>query len=86
MKAELSKVRQTYSVKYQEFINKIQGHADEVIIVFSYNIAILTHLYIQIMSLYEEIVRERAAKGPDYRNGLLALEASRNYQVCHDTQ
>ena len=42
---------------------------------------LLTHLFIQIMSLYEEIVRERAAKGPDYRNGLLALEASRNYQV-----
>ena len=83
MKAELSKVRQTYSVKYQEFINKIQGHADEVIRVFSYNIHhfSLTHLFIQIMSLYEEIVRERAAKGPDYRNGLLALEASRNYQV-----
>ena len=33
------------------------------------------------MSLYEEIVRERAAKGPDYRNGLLAMESSRNYQV-----
>jgi len=63
MKAELSKVRETYSVKYQEFIHRIQGHADE------------------IMSLYEEIVRERAAKGPDYRNGLLAMESSRNYQM-----
>ena len=36
------------------------------------------------MSLYEEIVRERAAKGPDYRNGLLAMESSRNYQVITD--
>ena len=34
------------------------------------------------MGLYEDIVRERATKGPDYRNGLLALEASRNYKVC----
>ena len=37
------------------------------------------------MGLYEDIVRERATKGPDYRNGLLALEASRNYKVCHNT-
>lgn len=36
MKAELSKVRQTYSVKYQEFIHNIQAHAQEVNIVFFY--------------------------------------------------
>ena len=33
------------------------------------------------MTLYEQIVRDRAEKSPDYRNGLLALEADRNYQV-----
>merc|ERR1712110_1119925 len=66
IKEELAKVRHTYSVKYQEFINEIQRHADE------------------IMGLYEDIVRERATKGPDYRNGLLALEASRNYKVRID--
>ena len=37
MKAELSKVRETYSVKYQEFIHRIQGHADEVNIVLSFD-------------------------------------------------
>ena len=45
MKAELSKVRQTYSVKYQEFINKIQGHADEVIIVF-----LIQHFRVHLLS------------------------------------
>lgn len=40
----------------------------------------------QIMDLYEQIVRERAAKGPDYRNGLLDLERARNYQVDNINQ
>lgn len=31
MKTELNKVRQTYSVQYQEFINSIKYNADEVI-------------------------------------------------------
>ena len=31
MKAKLNEVRQTYSVKYQEFISSIQYNADEVI-------------------------------------------------------
>merc|ERR1712004_918811 len=30
IKEELAKVRHTYSVKYQEFINEIQRHADEI--------------------------------------------------------
>jgi len=63
MKLKLSEVRQSYSLKYQEFINEVHRHADE------------------IMTLYEQIVRDRAEKSPDYRNGLLALEADRNYQV-----
>merc|ERR1712227_868935 len=33
----------------------------------------------EIMRLYEDIVRERTAKNPDYRNGLLTLETKRRY-------
>ena len=31
------------------------------------------------MRLYEDIIRERSAKGPDYMNVLLELEARRDY-------
>ena len=31
------------------------------------------------MGLYEDIVRERAAKNPDYRNGLISLFERRRY-------
>ena len=31
------------------------------------------------MRLYEDIIRERTAKNPDYRNGLLSLETKRRY-------
>jgi len=63
IKLELGKVRQTYTVKYQDFISSIQVSADE------------------IMRLYEDIIRERAAKNPDYRNGLMGLESKRQYHV-----
>jgi len=33
----------------------------------------------EIMRLYEDIIRERTAKNPDYRNGLLTLESNRRY-------
>jgi len=33
----------------------------------------------EIMRLYEDIIRERTAKNPDYRNGLLSLETKRRY-------
>ena len=33
----------------------------------------------EIMRLYEDIIRERSAKGPDYMNVLLELEARRDY-------
>ena len=33
------------------------------------------------MRLYEDIIRERAAKNPDYRNGLMGLESKRQYHV-----
>ena len=31
------------------------------------------------MRLYEDIIRERSTKGPDYMNALLELEAKRDY-------
>ena len=34
----------------------------------------------QIMRLYEEIIKDRASKNPDYRNGLLELESKRRYR------
>ena len=34
----------------------------------------------QIMRLYEDIIRERSAKGPDYMNALLDLERRRDYR------
>ena len=32
------------------------------------------------MRLYEEIIKDRASKNPDYRNGLLELESKRRYR------
>ena len=80
MKLKLSEVRQSYSLKYQEFINEVHRHADEVTLVCCF-LKHSTLSCVQIMTLYEQIVRDRAEKSPDYRNGLLALEADRNYQV-----
>ena len=36
------------------------------------------------MRLYEDIIRERTAKNPDYRNGLLTLESNRRYSERMD--
>ena len=41
----------------------------------------LTISPLQIMALYKDIIDMRAAKNPDYRNGLLSLESKRNYSV-----
>ena len=32
------------------------------------------------MRLYEEIIKDRASKNPDYSNGLLELESKRRYR------
>ena len=37
------------------------------------------------MRLYEEIIRERSAKGPDYMNALLDLERRRDYRSREET-
>ena len=37
------------------------------------------------MRLYEDIIRERSAKGPDYLNALLEVERKRDYRVREDT-
>ena len=39
----------------------------------------------QIMRLYEDIIRERSAKGPDYMHALLELERKRDYGVREQT-
>ena len=40
---------------------------------------------LQIMRLYEDIIRERSAKGPDYLNALLEVERKRDYRVREET-
>merc|ERR1719412_317195 len=35
----------------------------------------------EIMRLYEDIIRERSAKGPDYMNAMLDLERRRDYRA-----
>ena len=42
MKAELNKVRQTYSVKYQEFISSIKANADEVFKILKMTLLLLS--------------------------------------------
>ena len=37
------------------------------------------------MRLYEDIIRERSAKGPDYLNALLEVERKRDYRVREET-
>ena len=37
------------------------------------------------MRLYEDIIRERSAKGPDYMNALLEVERKRDYRVREET-
>ena len=39
----------------------------------------------QIMRLYEDIIRERSAKGPDYLNALLEVERKRDYRVREES-
>ena len=37
------------------------------------------------MRLYEDIIRERSAKGPDYLHALLEVERRRDYRVREDS-
>ena len=80
MRKRLTEVRHQYSVNYEQFIGSLQRDMDKVSSAECGDLT-LTNSPLQIMALYKDIIDMRAAKNPDYRNGLLSLESKRNYSV-----